>query len=324
MVEKLLVARIAGALVLVCGIIFQPGAGAAAEPVQSAYDPPVGSRWSIVSEGREEKFQDGKSVETTTSTRKEELTIVEKTATGYRISSVIRSFDFHGGRAEAGANALVGAVRDVVVRGVVDEAGRPVLIENLEEVEKAHRQGFDRMLETFRDNPAAVAKIRALLEPLLAQIAQDPKEAAQWYLDTLRQLSVAQNSGLRTGEERRTSDTTSSPLGGGAIKTNVTLRLVEADPATGKAKLLRTQAYDPEALKALVAELAKRVVSGSSLDELQKVMKEMSLAMDDRTEFILEHGMTTSVSENSSLEAKAMGHVVSKREQSEISVTAMP
>src|SRR5262249_51513970 len=133
-IEKMIPARISGALVVMCGIAFQPHSAASADPVQSLYDPPGGSRWSLVPQGREEKFQDGKSVETTTSTRKEELTIVEKTASGYRISVVLRGYELHGGKAEIGANALLGALQDVVVHGVVDQGGRPVRIENLEEV----------------------------------------------------------------------------------------------------------------------------------------------------------------------------------------------
>src|SRR5262249_14753002 len=88
----------------------------AADAASPHYDPPVGSRWSVVTEGREEKLQDGKATETTTFTRKEELSIVEKTETGYRVTAVQRGYDFHGGKAENGVAALLGALQDVVVR----------------------------------------------------------------------------------------------------------------------------------------------------------------------------------------------------------------
>src|SRR5579864_3430422 len=138
----IIAAGIFAAAALGGSLLYPPAAAAEAEAKQAPYDPPVGSRWSIVSEGKEEKIQDGKSVETTTFTRKEELTIVEKTATGFRVSTVLRAADFHGGKAETGANALLGALRDVVIRGVVDQSGKPIRIENLEEVAAAHKKGF--------------------------------------------------------------------------------------------------------------------------------------------------------------------------------------
>jgi hypothetical protein len=53
-------------------------------------------------------------------------------------------------------------------------------------------------------------------------------------------------------------------------------------------------------------------------------MHEMSLAMDDRTEFNLEHGMTRSLAEESTMSLKAMSHAMSKHEHNQITVTAMP
>ena len=314
-----------GAMVVAVGLAVQPLAAAAAEAVHQPYDPPVGSRWTIVSEGREEKTQDGKSTATTSSTRTEELTIVEKTADGYRISTALRDYDMHGEGAQIiAANALLGALRDVVVTAIVDRGGKPVRIENLDEVVAAHKRGFERMLGAFKDKPEAAAKIRELLEPILTRTAQAPDEAAQWYLETMVQLSAAQDTDLGVGEERRSAKAAPNPFGGEPIKTNTVLRLVEADAAAGKAKLVLTQAYDPVALKEFTAALAKKIVSGNSLEEMQKVMNEMSLSIDDRTEFVLEHGMTRSLSEDSLTTVKALGHAISKHERNQITVAPMP
>lgn len=321
---NIVAAGIFAALVVVGGSALHPPPAAAAEAKEAPYDPPVGSRWSIVSEGRQEKTQDGKSVETTKSTRTEELTIVEKTATGFRVATVLRGYDVHGGKAEMGVEAFLGALRGVVIHGVLDQSGKPVSIENLEEVVAAHKKGFDGLIATFNDKPAVAAKLRELLEPMLTRVAQNPEQAAHLYLDTLKELSLAQNTGLGVGEERRSSEATMSPFGGAPIKTNITLRLVEADPATAKAKLVRTQAYDPAALKEFMTALAKKIVTGASLDQLEKVMKEMSLAMDDRAEFSVEHGMTRALTEEQSLSVKAMSHAMSKEEHNQITVTAMP
>jgi hypothetical protein len=319
----IIAAGIVAALVALGGLPLDPPA-AAAEAAVAPYDPPVGSRWKIVSEGREEKIQDGKEIAATTSTRTEELTIVEKTATGFRVSTVLRGYELHGGRGDAAAEALLGALRGVVVQGVVDRSGKPVRIENLKEVAAAHKKGFDQMIARFSDKPEVAAKLRELLEPMQTRLAQNPDEAAQLYLDTLKQLSLAQSTGLAVGEERRSSEAAMSPFGGAPIKTNVSLRLVAADPSAGTAKLVRTQAYDPAALKEFMTTVAKKIVTGASLDQLEKVMKELSLSMDDRTEFSLEHGMTRSLTDESSMSVKAMSHAMSKHGHNQITVTAMP
>lgn len=322
MAAKSIAAAALAAILFLGGSPLRPSA--AAEPAVAPYDPPPGSRWKIVSEGRDEKIQDGKSVGTTTVMRSEELMIVEKTAAGFRVTSVLRNYEIHGGKVEIGVEALLGALRGVVVHGVVDGAGKPVRIENLDEVVAAHKKGLDAMVATFSDKPEVAAKIRELLQPMLSRIAQNPDDAAQWYLDTLKQLSLAQNAGLQVGEERHSSQATMSPFGGAPIKTNVSLRLVEADPAAGTARLVRTQAYDPVALKEFITAVAKKLATGASLDQLDTVMKEISLSMDERTEFNLEHGMTRSVSEDSSANIKAMSHAMSKHEHNQITVTAMP
>ena len=324
---KILVVAGCGAVVLALGLPPRPIAQAEATETTTtpSYAPPVGSRWTILSEGREEKTQDGKSTETIIFNRKEELTIVAKTADGFRISTVLRDYDMHGNVAqEMAMKALLGALRDVVVRAVVDQAGKPQRIENLDEVVAAHKEGFERMLASFKDKPEQQSKIRDLLDPLLTRTAQDPDQAAQWYLETVAQLAIAQNTGLAPGQEQRSSKPTPNPFGGEPIKTNTTLSLAEADPAGGKVKVVRTQAYDPEAMKAFTIALAKKIVSGNSLAELEKVMKEVSLSMDDRTEYIVEDGMTRSSTEDSAMHLAAMGHTLAKHEHNQITVTPLP
>src|SRR5262249_18263771 len=149
---------------------------ARAEGVEPPYDPPVGSCWTIVSEEHEEKTQDGKPTATTTSTRQEELTIVEKISTGYRISTVLRSYDWQGDTTAAPAKALLGALRDVVIRAEIDQSGKPVRIENLDEVVKAYKEGFERMIATFSDKPEVAGKIRELLNAIMTA-ASDPDQA---------------------------------------------------------------------------------------------------------------------------------------------------
>jgi hypothetical protein len=162
--------------------------------------------------GTRGKTQDGKPTATTTFTRQEELTIVEKVSTGYRISTVLRSYDWQSDTTDA-AKALLGALRDVVIRAEIDQSGKPVRIENLDEVVRAYKEGFERMIATFSDKPEVAEKMRELLSAIMTT-ASDPDRAAQWFLETVALLSAAQNTGLGVGEERRTSKPSPNPFGG--------------------------------------------------------------------------------------------------------------
>jgi uncharacterized coiled-coil protein SlyX len=292
--------------------------------VEAVYDPAVGSRWTIVSESRDEKAQDGKLTETTSFTRREELTFIEKAGAEYRISTVLRSYETQGGTVESTAvEALLGALRNVVVRGVLDSGGKPVRVENLEEVVAAQKQGIERVVDALTDKPAMAAKLRGLLEAVTSNSARDPDSVARWYLESLALLSVTQNTGLALGEERRTAKSSPNPFGGDPIKTNEVLRLVEADPAAAKLKLVRTISYDPAAMKEVSIALAKKLLDGSSADAMEKLMSQISLSMEDRAEFVVENGMTLSVSETSVETVNALGHSIGKQGRNQVTVAPL-
>jgi hypothetical protein len=322
---QIFVARVFLAAAYGSGMILCPLDAAGAADGTASYDPPIPSRWTIVAERHEEKTQDSKIVATTSGRRKEELTIVEKTATGYRISVVLRSFDTDGDTNESiTEKALLGALRDVTIRAVVDQGGKPLQIENLEEVVTAHKRGFDQVVAAFSDKPAAAAKIRELLDTIMSMTTRNPDETAAWYLETVALLSTAQNTGLAVGEERHASKSSANPFGGDPIKTETVLRLVEVNPATGRAKLVRTLTYDAAAMKALTIALLKKMTGGVPPQEAEKVMKEMSLSMEDSTEFIVENGMTRSVTGDSRETVKAMGHSISKHEHDQVTIAGIP
>ena len=319
---RVFLAIVCGAGVYGAGVILSPLAAAGPGDV-TAYNPPVPSRWTIVAERHEEKTQDGKIVATASRRRKEELTIVEKTATEYRISFVLRSFDTDGDTNESIAEkALLGGLRDVMVRAVLDEGGKPLRLENLEEVVAAHKQAIERVIAAFSDKPAAAAKIRELFG-MISATPNNPGETAAWYLETVTLLSSAQNTGLRVGEERRDSKSAPNPLGGDPIKTDVVSRLVEADPTSGKAKLTHTVIYDPALMKELTVALMKKLLGAMPADA-EKVIKDLSIAMEGSAEFIVEGGMTRSVTEDSAETVKALGHAMSKHERNQVTVTPMP
>ena len=77
-------------------------------------------------------------------------------------------------------------------------------------------------------------------------------------------------------------------------------------------------------MKALTIALLKKMTGGVPPQEAEKVMKEMSLSMEDSTEFIVENGMTRSVTGDSRETVKAMGHSISKHEHDQVTIAGIP
>ncbi|HTZ35179.1 MAG TPA: hypothetical protein VMB84_04075 [Stellaceae bacterium] len=291
----------------------------------AAYDPPVGSRWAITSAGHEERVLAGKTVLSDT-TRKEEFTIVGKKPEGWRVDFVLRSYEASGeSKTGAAGVALFGAVRDVVIHAALDPAGKPQRIENLAEVQAAFDRGFDRMLEVIGDAQVR-AKTRAMLQGYLASVTQDPESAAQAFLDDLALFAVAQNTGLKPGEERRTTEQSPSPFGGDPLKLTSVLRLAEADPAGDKLRYVQTDIFDPVEMKAMTLAIIQRLglAEGDSAAEFEKLMKEVSLSMEGGATFEVEHGMTRRVAQDSRFALTARGVTVTKHEHIAVTVTPMP
>jgi hypothetical protein len=68
----------------------------------------------------------------------------------------------------------------------------------------------------------------------------------------------------------------------------------------------------------------KKIIDATPPQEAEKVMKDMSVAMEGSAEFILEGGMTRSVTEDSGETVKALGHAMSKHERNQVTITLIP
>jgi len=112
----------------------------------------------------------------------------------------------------------------------------------------------------------------------------------------------------------------SSPFSGEPINTTTTLRLTRIDAAGDKRTLLRTETYDPVALKRFALDAVKKL-SPAAGERLGEIASQMSTTRVDRTEFTVEHGMTRAVSEDSMLEIKEAGLTLIKHQHKEITVT---
>ncbi|MGB6634166.1 MAG: hypothetical protein WBF12_00670 [Bradyrhizobium sp.] len=127
----------ATAVILVAMGTLSAGRAAAAEPV---YDPPVGSRWVIVSEIRGEETRPEGSTTSVVRTRAE-LTVEEKTPDGFHVSWVQRGATVEGNARNLSLRrAYAGVLENVVIRASTDSAGKPLRIDNLDEARVAMRR----------------------------------------------------------------------------------------------------------------------------------------------------------------------------------------
>ena len=291
-----------------------------ADPVQPLYDPPVGSRWTIHSQWRQDDTRVGKTT-TIVVTTTAELKIQEKTPLGFRMTYVMRDLDIQGDSPQAAlSKILLKAQIGVVNQATADRNGKPIRIENFPEVRAAYQQGVADVVAAFaaRGQPEAAAKVREILD---AGAPRDPEKAAEEMGD-LPLLALGQNTLLSSNEVRNGSETTSSPFSGEPIDTATALRLIDVDAASGKQTLVRTVTYDPVALKRHVLDAVKKL-SPAAGEKLDEIATQISTSRVDRTKFTVEHGMTSAVSEDSMQVVNGAGLTMTKHQVKEITVTPL-
>jgi hypothetical protein len=190
----------------------------------------------------------------------------------------------------------------VVNQVTADRNGKPVRVENFPEVQAAYQRGIAVAAFAAHARPEAATKMREILD---ASMPRDPETAAAG-MDDLPLLSLGQNTLLSLDEVRNGSEVSSSPFSGEPINTTTTLRLIHIDAASDKQTLVRTETYDPVALKRFALDAVKKL-SPAAGEKLDEIASQMSTTRVDRTEFTVEHGMTRAVSEDSMMEIKEAG-----------------
>jgi hypothetical protein len=309
-------------LVLASTLAFAPGARAA-DWVERSFDPPTGSRWIIQSDETSEDNRDG-HVQTSVMKETSELTIEQKIADGFRITFVVRNAAYEG---DARTAALIGpitrALENLVVHATAGPNGMPLRVENLDEVLAASRAAIDRLTVPLASTPEVVATLRKMAT---AMLIADDKRAPKIYLATLATLALGQNTGLRPGETRRAADEAGNPFGGAPIKSNTMLRIDRADPATGNVRLIRTRAFDSDAIKEFLSRLAQQTSGGDGKDpqKLDNFLKQFTMTLDSRTEIDVEDGMTRAVRQEDTATASVPGHNIVKHGHKLMTVTRAP
>jgi hypothetical protein len=217
------------------------------------------------------------------------------------------------------------ALQNVTIHATTDLSGKPVRVDNLDEARTAMRAMVATMMTPFKDKPQVAAVMSQMMGKL---IEVDAGQAATAYLEEMPVLAHAQNTGMKQGEIKRTSDSAENPLGGGLLKSNSTFKLTQADATAGKRIFVRTTAYDDASLKEMTQTVSRKLLAAAGdptkAEQIDKLVKSMVLSLDEQTTFEVEEGMTRKVSEKSVTKASAMGHALSKTETRTVTVTRAP
>jgi len=291
---------------------------------ERAYDPPVGSRWSIVSATDSEDSRGAGETRNQHIRTSAELTIEEKLADGYRITYVNRDIAISGNAPGTEiVSTAIGAVKGIVVKARTDKSGKPLAVENLDEVKAAMRDVIDRMVKAFEQKPQVAALIRQLMEGFLVA---DEKGAVTAFMEDLPLLAAGQNTGLKPGEVRRENDSVPNPLGGAALKSSLTTRISEWDDKAGTARITRKRDMDAEALKAVSLDIVRKLAAvsdGKITPEMLEMMKQITFTIDSTTLINVRDGMTSGVEDSSTTSVSLMGQNMRKVEKKLVSVTPL-
>lgn len=291
------------------------GAASAAEWVERRYDPPVGSRWIIQRDlfSEERRNEDGReSVVSSMMKITSELVIEAKTATGYRIAyrRLTSSYDGTGDNVAA-ARLSLSALENVVIRASTDQGGKPLRVENLDDVNKALCTMIDRLATGSGVDPQAAAVARKLLNGL-TQLT--PEQAAQGNLDEVPALAAVQNTGLKPGETRRGSDRPPNAVGPAMVKLTA-LSIASADAASGDVRYAMTENYDAVSIREFLLAVAGQV--GRDPED----MKKMDITLDGRTDFAVSGGMTRALHRQSTMKSNLMGNTLVITDRKDVTVT---
>jgi hypothetical protein len=303
--------RIAGLRVFLAAVVALTAVtGARADAL---YDPPVGSRWTIELDLRSENIsqENGKTdIRNSITKITSELTVDAKTADGFLMTYARRKSSYDGNAQNlAVQRAALAALDNVTIKVTTDRAGKPLRVENVADIKAALQNMIDRVAAA-QDREAA-----ATIRKMFADMTDfDNAKAAALYLDEVGSPAAGQNTGLAAGEVRRSVETAGNPIGP-AMKKNVSLTMVSAEPAKGDAKLVLAEAYDQESIRAFLADLVKRA-GGNAGD-----VKDMVVSFDARTDIEVIGGMTRSLRRESTMSNRLSANSRTAKTRKVVTVT---
>ena len=311
------------AVVTLFALLAAPAFAQSGPWTERPYNPPVGSKWQIVSDTTTAEIRPGSGNRDEHIATRAELTIDEKLPEGFRITYTNRSIDVTG---NGPTTKLVGeayqGMRDIPIRARLDKAGRPVEVENLAEVKARMRGVIDKIIAKFDSNPKAAALVSQMFR---AMTDVEGRDAAALYLEELPQLAAVQNIGLRPGNVRTDNETNPNPFGGASFKTNLTTRLDSYDDKTGKARFIRKREYDKESLRVAIMDMVRKLAAVADTKtippEAIEMMKKVNFSIDGETVYDVDNGMTVRIDDREFTTASVAGTTFTKQQKKIVAVT---
>jgi hypothetical protein len=289
--------------------------------VERPYDPPPGSRWIIETSVTSDETAPGGAKSLAIKTRSE-MTVEHRAPAGFVVTYVNRGVTVEGdGQPLSARSALLQALENVEVRATTDLSGKPLSVDNLDEVRGAVREklaaqgGGDRLTQ---------AAIRRAVSGL---IDAGGARAASALTGDLTDLAKAQNTGLEPGKYRHIFTEADNPLGGDALRCNALFHIGDADPAAGRLKIVSTFSYDVLSTKSFLKTIGQKflaVVGQAKAAQIDVIVESMVIDLDGRALFDVEDGMTRKITETSVTKTRAMGRDASSIENKVVTVTPAP
>ncbi len=289
------------------------------------YNPEVGSTWSVVSVSDSEDMRPGGQRLTQQIRSRTEFTIDEKLPDGFRISYVTREIKIVGNApGNQIAEMAFSAMKDIVVHGRTDASGKPVAVENFDEVKSTMRTVIARMTQAFEKQPKVADVVRQMMSGILDV---GPARAAEVYMEDLPPLAAGQTTGIVPGGVRRQNESTPSPIGAGAMKSTLETRLESFDAASGKARYVRKRVFDKDSMRTVVLALSEKLMSATDkkaqTPEILRQIKDISFDIESEAVISVEGGMTRRIDDRSVTTARLMGHQMRKVEKKTVAVTRL-
>jgi hypothetical protein len=278
---------------LVLAIVFAllalaPRGAIAAEWSEPKFDPPIGSKWLIARQLDIEKNSAGTIVG---HTQKDTalLAIEAKSDTGYVVTFTRQSSSYEGDLSGAAQQRIIyQALQGLAIRVDTDLAGKPLRIENWDAVKSAIKDAMASEPVVTAD-PDKLARIHEYTDRM---VSVDDKKGAELFLEELPNLSLGQNTGLKPGEIHKNTLPVANALSDTITKT-VMISIGEADPANGKVRYLMTETYDPDSMKALIAQTSRELsITNVSATLVDEAVKNATVSAFVRAELYVEGGMT--------------------------------
>jgi len=141
---------------------------------------------------------------------------------------------------------------------------------------------------------------------------------ATTHLGDLELLAMAQNTGLRPGEKRRSTANVPSGIDGPPLSRARALSILRTDAATGNATMLLSESYTQESMREFTAAIAKR-----SGDVRPSDMRRMKITLRNRYEIDVVDGMSRTLTEDSLTASTLLGNSMTIKDKRKVTVSPL-